>query len=300
MRDAEIKIAATKVTKLVPNLNNKKNYITHIRNLQCYLKNGLILTKVHRVAQFHQSAFMKPYINLNTAQRVIATNDSDKDFFKLMNNSVFGKTFENVRKRGNFELIGNNSRLRRVVSSRWFKSVTPISAELSLVQRYPKTVKLNRPAYIGAQILDLSKITVIDYFYDHILKEFSNVSLIATDTDSLMMKLSPKPDSTESIYETMWRCRHLYDFNNVTAKNGLYQVAEKYCNENGLDLAAELKKGKAIPGLMKNETAETEIKEMISIKAKQYAYSTVEGCEKTKGKLEGLICKGIRGDALKQ
>ena len=87
-----------KYSKLVCNLYDKNNYVLHIRSLKQALDNGLILKKVHRVIQLNQEAWLKEYIDMNTELRKQAKNDFEKDFFKLMNNSVFGKTMENVKK----------------------------------------------------------------------------------------------------------------------------------------------------------------------------------------------------------
>ena len=122
-----------------------------------------------------------------------------------MNNSVFGKTMENVRKRGNYELVYSSQRIEKLFSSRWFKNMILISKDLALIERYPKQIKLNKPLQIGAQILDLSKITLIDFYYDHLLKEYKQVDLIATDTDSLIVKIIPK--NNEDLYESMWKNR---------------------------------------------------------------------------------------------
>ena len=84
------------VEKLVPNLRDKKCYVIHIRALVQALKHGLILDRIHRAIEFDQSALMKPYLDFNTQLRTKAKNDFEKDFFKLMNNSVFGKTMENI------------------------------------------------------------------------------------------------------------------------------------------------------------------------------------------------------------
>ena len=135
---------------------------------------------------------------------------------------------ENVRKRGNYELVNSPKRLKKIISSRWFKNFIPISNELALVEKHAKIVKLCKPLQIGAQILDISKITLVDFYYDHVVKVFDNVNLIATDTDSLMIQVSPK-NPEQSVYETMFEHRHLYDFSNTTKDNGLYPIIEKHC-----------------------------------------------------------------------
>ena len=94
-------------TKLIPNLMPKNNYTVHYRNLKQYLSKGLALKKVHRILEFKQSDWMKPYINFNTQKRKEATNEADKTLFKLLNNAVYGKTMENMRKRIKIRIIKN-------------------------------------------------------------------------------------------------------------------------------------------------------------------------------------------------
>ena len=95
------------VEKLVPSLYYKKRYIIHIRDLDQALKHGLVLEHIHRAIEFKQSAWMKEYIDFNTKLRTAAANHFEKDFYELMNNSVFGKTMENIRKHRNIKLITN-------------------------------------------------------------------------------------------------------------------------------------------------------------------------------------------------
>ena len=106
------KMKVNKVEKLVPNLNNKEKYVVHIRALDQALKHGLVLKKVLRVISFQQSAWLKVYINKNTDLRKKPTSNFEKDFFKLMNNSVFGKTMEDKRKHKDMQLVTDRNKVQ--------------------------------------------------------------------------------------------------------------------------------------------------------------------------------------------
>ena len=103
------------VEKLVPNLYYKKRYVIHIRALDQALKHGLVLECIHRAIEFKQFAWMKEYIDFNSKLRTAATNDFEKDFYKLMNNVVFGKTIENIRKHRNIKLVTNREAYLKAV-----------------------------------------------------------------------------------------------------------------------------------------------------------------------------------------
>ena len=110
----EYEVSVGGVKNIIPNLGNKTNYVVHYRNLLLYLSLRMKLTKIHRVLKFKQSDWMKKYIDVNTEKRKNATNDFEKDFFKLIINSVYGKAMENLRKRINVQLVNNEKDLKYI------------------------------------------------------------------------------------------------------------------------------------------------------------------------------------------
>ena len=140
-----------KCEKLVCNLHNKKKYIVHIRSLTQALNQGLILEKVHRVIQFNQEAYLKPYIDMNNELRKKAKNDFKKDFFKLMNNAVFGKTIENVRKHRDIKLVTTNKRRNQLVSEPNYHAIKCFSENLLAIEMKKTKVKMNKPIYLDYQ-----------------------------------------------------------------------------------------------------------------------------------------------------
>ena len=116
--------------KLMPNLHDKKKYVLHYRNLKFYLKLGLKVTRIHRGVEFHQSFWLQKYISMNTERRKEARNSFEKDFFKLMNNSIFGKTMENVRGRKNIELVHTEKRMTKIASKPNFTAFTIFNQDL--------------------------------------------------------------------------------------------------------------------------------------------------------------------------
>ena len=161
------KMVIYKDEQLVPNLYNKGHYIIHVRALNQALKHGLILEKVHRVVEFKQSAWLKSYIDFNTKLGMKAKNDFEKDLFKLMNNSVFGKAMENIRKHKDIKLVTNRESYLKTVIKPNFKSGTRISENLMGCKMGSSKVVMNKPVYLGQAILDLSKTVMYEFHYDH-------------------------------------------------------------------------------------------------------------------------------------
>ena len=119
---------------------------------------GLKIKKIHRVLQFNQSPWLKEYIDFNTQKRINAKNDFEKDFFKLMNNAVYGKTMENLRKRMDVKIITNEKDLMKWVSKSTYISSKIFSKNLVAIHKIKECLLLNRLCYVGMCILDLSKI----------------------------------------------------------------------------------------------------------------------------------------------
>ena len=138
-----------KCNKLVCNLFNKKKYVIHINSLKQALNHGLKLKKIHRVIEFNQEEWLKPYIDMNTELRKAAKNDFEKDLFKLMNNSVFGKTMENIRNHRDIKLVTTDKKRSKLVSEPNYHTINLISEDLSITEMKKTKIKMNKPIYLG-------------------------------------------------------------------------------------------------------------------------------------------------------
>ena len=152
------KMKIDKTQKLVCNLRDKKKDVVHISILKQALNHGLKLKKMHRVIEFNQEAWLKKYIDMNTELRKKSSNDFEKDFFKLMNNAVFGKTMENVRKHRDIKLVKTDYKRNKLVSEPNYHTMKLISEHLSIIEMKKVKVKMNKPMYLGLSILEISKI----------------------------------------------------------------------------------------------------------------------------------------------
>ena len=179
-------------------LYDKKKYVIHVKALKQALDHGLVLTKMHRVIEFKQSAWMKEYIDFNTRLRTEAKDDFEKELYELMNNSVFGITMENIRKHRDIKLVNNKEDYLKQVMKPNFKSGTLLGADLMSCDMGKVKVKMNKPVYLGQAILDLSKTIMYEFHYDYMKKKYNEESLklCCMDTDSLVYKIK-----TEDFYK---------------------------------------------------------------------------------------------------
>ncbi len=242
----DLDLKGTSTEKLIPNLNSKKKYVVHYRNLKLYLSLGMKLTKIHKVVTFRQTPWLKQYIYFNTEKRKMAKNDFEKDFFKLMNNAVFGKTMENLRKRLIVELVNNQSKARTLTSKPSFHAFKIFNEDLVAIHMLKQKLYLNRPIYVGFSILDLSKTLMYDFHYNYMKTKYRpNAQLLFTDTDSLCYAIS-----TEDVYQDMIKDKHIFDTSEYDPEHPLYSTENK-----------------KVLGKMKDETHVIPIQEFVGLKS---------------------------------
>ena len=260
------------IAKLVPNLRDKTRYNLHYRNLKLYLDLGMKLTKVHRILSFQQSPWLKEYIDFKTEKRKHAANDFEKDFFKLMNNSVFGKTMENLRNRVNVELVTTERRLLKLTKAPSFDHFRIFTPDIAAVNLKKRTFYLNRPIYAGFAILELSKVLMFDFYYNYIKKKYgSRAKLLFTDTDSLCLEVK-----TEDIYEDMAADASLFDFSKYPREHPLYSTENK-----------------KIIGKFKDESHGLVVQEFVGLRPKMYSLYFTEKNQIVEKKVTKRTAKNV-------
>ena len=255
----EIKVGNVK--KLISILSNKTKYVLHYRNLQLSLSSGMKLIKIHRVLKFKQSDWMKKYIDFNTEKIKNATNDFQKDFFKLMINSVYGKTMENLRKRINVRLVNNKKDFLKYTSRPTYVIHKLFDKDFAAIHEIKPVLMFNKPIYVGFTVLDLRKWMMYDFHYNIIKKNF-NAELLFTDTDSL------KPEiKSENVYEEFFKRKDLFDFSNYSKDSKFFDNANK-----------------KVIGKMKDEYGGVIIDEFVGLKSKMYSIKKIDGKESSTAK----------------
>ena len=264
----------SKVIKLLTTLSSKKNYVVHYRNLKQAINNGLIITKIHRIIRFAQSKWMAPYVQLCTSMRVKASSEFERQFWKLLVNSVFGKCMENVRKRISMKLTANDKIAHKYMKKPNFKDRTIYSENLIAIHMQNETVKFDKPLYVGFAILEISKIIMYSFHYNIMKKKYGEkISLLYTDTDSLIYSIK-----TENFFDDLENnFLHKFDTSNYPVDHACFN------NEH-----------KNVPGFFKDELKGAIMTEFISLRPKLYAY-TVDGKEykKAKGAKKYVIKKHL-------
>ena len=191
------------VRKLIPNLHDKRKYAVHHEALRCYLRNGMVLKKIHEGFSYEEQNFMKKFIDINAEARKVAKDDFGKDFYKRMSNSVFGKTMKNVRNRADIEILNGNDEgdekklLKRIAKPSYGGSFIFENSQLVWVRMRPSSVCLNKPIQHDVSVLDRAKVPMYEWHYEYMKPKYGdNIRLPYTDTDSFIYEIR-----TENFYE---------------------------------------------------------------------------------------------------
>ena len=214
----------------------------------------MVVQRIHGVLRFKQSDWLKSFVMFNTAKRMNAANEFEKSFFKLIINSVYGKTMKNVRKRVNVKLINNEKKYLKVVSRPSFVSQKILDKNLIAVHKIKLALLLNKLIYVGFSILELSKMIMYDWHYNYFVKKF-DCSLLFSDTDSLVYEIK----GVDSVYDEVFRDKKLFDFSGYDKGSTYYDYANK-----------------KVIGKMKDEMSGKIISEFVGLRSKLYSIVTVD------------------------
>ena len=216
---------------------------------------------------------------MNTELRKLAKDDFEKDLFKLMNNAVFGKTMENIRKHRDIKLVTTDKKRNKLVSEPNYQTMNYISENLSIIEMDKTKVKMNKPIYLGLSILDISKILMYEFWCDYVKPKYNgNVKLCYMDTDSFAMNIK-----TNYFYK---------DISSDVEKR--FDTSNYEVNGIAFNRPLPTGKNKKVIGLMKDELGGKMITEFVTLRPKTYSYLTDDGKEDKKAKgTKKCVIKGI-------
>jgi len=201
-------------TKLIPNLLPKEKYACHYRNLKFYLSRGLVITKIHRVLRFKQSKWLGKYIETNQNLRAVAVDEYLKKMYKDMNNSCFGKTCENLKRRSDVKLVTDPEKCKKLLERPHCKGFRIFTEDIAAVNMSKVKTEINRPFYVGFSVLELSKLHMLKFHYDVVKVLFPGPrsELLFTDTDSMMYQIFHW-----DVYAKIWENKELFDLSEYHA-----------------------------------------------------------------------------------
>ena len=275
-----------KQIKLIATLRDKERYVIHYRYLKQCIRHGLRVSRIHRVLRFDQSQWLRDYITLNSELRTRATSDFQKTLYKLMNNAVYGKTMENVRKRVDVRLVtqwDGRYGAESLIAKPNFHSRAIFSEHLVAIELRKLKVKFDKPIYVGMSVLDVSKVCLYELHYEYMRAKFDDrCKVLYTDTDSLLYLL---------------RCEDAYEAlkSDVSAR---FDTSD-YAVDNPYDMPRVNKK---VPGLMKDENNGAVMTEFVGLRSTMYATrvcdasaATIETeTKKVKGVKRSVVANEIR------
>jgi hypothetical protein len=247
--------------------------------LKYFISKGMILKKIHWMILFKQKPWMKSYIDLNTEKRreaSIKKNKFEEDFYKLMSNSVYGKTMENIRKRQNIKLCNNGKQVSKLIMKPKYKHRTVIDERMILVHKLSNKLKLDKPIYVGWAILELSKLEMYKFWYDIIKPYFGNKArLLMSDTDSFIIEFTDIDP-----YKFIRNNSEHFDLSNYPDDHFIFNGMSK-------DQIEEIKnRNEKSLGKMKDELGGKISKEFIGLRSKMY---TLDHIKKLRGIKSSIV-----------
>ena len=255
---------------LVGTLYPKTEYGVHWKLLRWYVKHGVKITKIYHGVIFKEGDYLRGYVQLNINIRN-GVSDELRKMYKLLGNSIYGKTFESPFNRGTYVIVRNQEKLGGMLEEGCVSSITPIDEENCIVKMDAEEVVLDKPTYIGACVTEYAKLHMYKLFYDKLMKVFPGIELVYTDTDSFIIKVEHEPGLSP---------KELFTY--IDGKcPGLF--------------------GK-LGGQVKSETGEDDlIEEVIALRSKLYAYKTTKGKigKRAKGTTAAAQEKELDWDAYK-
>ena len=204
---------------------------------------------------------MKKYIDFNTEKRTNVASSFEKDFSKLMINTVYGKTMENLRKRTNARLVNNEKDFLKYTNRPTHIVHKIFDKNYAAIHEIKPVLTLNKPIYVGFTVLELSKWLMYDFHYNFIKKHF-DAELLFTDTDSLTYEIKSK-----DVYEEFYKWKDLFDFSN-------YSKDSKFFNETNKKVTDKMKDG--FGGVI--------VIEFVGLKSKMYSMKNIDGKESNAAK----------------
>ena len=260
-----------KCEKLILDLKDKTDYIIHMKNLLLYQQLGCDFIIKDGIS-FFQSNWLEPYVQFNTKMRTESRNEFEKDFFKLANNSVFGKTMENVRNYVEISLSDSWKKAIYYIRKPTFSRIKIFNDNLVAIHMEHAEVYFNKPVYVGFAVLEHSKHLMYDFYYNKLKKMFKDVKALYTDTDSLILHIKDR-----NIYEIMHNNKAEFDFSDYPREHNLYS------SEN-----------KKVIGKFKDELNGVLMTKYCGIRSKLYGY------KKHQSEVEHIRFKGIKRSEVKR
>jgi hypothetical protein len=261
---------STRTEKLMTTFHDKSSYVLHYRSLKLYVSLGLKVTAVNLGIKFKQSPLIRDYIQFNSDKRANATNSFDTNYYKLLSNSLFGKTIERPENRVRVVLTTDPEKHQKLVGNTCYKESKIINTNLVAATLGYPAVKVHKPFYIGVTILELAKVHMYNFHYNVMKKKFRDkLQLLYTDTDSLLYEISDC-----DVYQELESLKEYFDFSNYPPSHKLYSP-----------------EGKRVPGLFKDEASGQNILEFVGLRSKMYSFILAKSDGKFK---ETKTAKGVK------